>query len=112
MDLKTATWMVRNLDQPVSMVQLSSENEVFAGGWDGQLTHWDSEGNHRWTTPTNDRISAIALNETRWLSPAVCMSSSCLVPPEKSCGLLRSKEAPMKCSGGKGTSWPFLRLRY
>ncbi len=64
MDLKTATWMVRNLDQPVSMVQLSSENEVFAGGWDGQLTHWDSEGNHCWTTPTNDRISAIALNET------------------------------------------------
>ena len=45
------------------MVQLSTENEVFAGGWDGQLTHWDSEGNHRWTTPTNDRISAIALND-------------------------------------------------
>ncbi len=64
MDLTTATWMVRNLDQPVSMVHLTPENDVFAGGWDGQLTHWDAEGNHRWTTPTNDRISAIALNDT------------------------------------------------
>lgn len=64
MDLKTATWMVRNLDQPVSMVHLTAEQDVFAGGWDGQLTHWDSEGTHRWTTPTNDRISAIALNDT------------------------------------------------
>jgi WD40 repeat protein len=64
MDLKTATWMVRNLDQPVSMVHLTSENDVFAGGWDGQLTHWDGEGNHRWTTLTNDRISGIALNDT------------------------------------------------
>ena len=62
MDLKTATWMVRNLDQPVSMVHLTEEHGVFAGGWDGQLTHWDSEGNHLWTAPTNDRISAIALS--------------------------------------------------
>ena len=64
MDLKTATWMVRTLDQPVSMVHLTPQHGVFAGGWDGQLTHWDGEGNHLWTTPTNDRISAIALSET------------------------------------------------
>ena len=62
MDLKAATWMVRNLEQPVSMVHLTAEHDVFAGGWDGQLTRWDGEGNHLWSTPTNDRISGIALS--------------------------------------------------
>lgn len=63
MDLKSATWMVRSLDQPVSMVHLTDEQDVFAGGWDGRLTHWAEDGTHRWTAQTNDRISAIALNE-------------------------------------------------
>ena len=63
MDLKSATWMVRSLDQPVSMVHLTDEQDVFAGGWDGRLTHWAEDGTHQWTAQTNDRISAIALNE-------------------------------------------------
>jgi len=63
MDLKAATWMVRSLDQPVSMVHLTDDQDVFAGGWDGRLTHWAEDGTHRWTAQTNDRISAIALNE-------------------------------------------------
>lgn len=63
MDLKGATWMVRSLDQPVSMVHLSSEQDVFAGGWHGRLTHWAHDGEHRWTAQTNDRVSAIALSE-------------------------------------------------
>lgn len=57
--------MVRNLDQPVSMVHLTSEQDVFAGGWHGRLTHWAEDGEHRWTAQTNDRVSAIALSETQ-----------------------------------------------
>ncbi len=63
MDLKSATWMVRTLDQPVSALHITTENEVFAGGWDGRLTLWDDEGNHRWTAQTNDRISALAVSD-------------------------------------------------
>ena len=64
MDLKDATWMVRTMDQPVSTVHLDDMNGVFAGGWDGRLTHWDEAGEHVWTAQTNDRISALALNDT------------------------------------------------
>ena len=64
MDLKDATWMVRTMDQPVSTVHLDDANGVFAGGWDGRLTHWDEVGEHVWTAQTNDRISALALNDT------------------------------------------------
>lgn len=63
MDLNSATWMVRTLDQPVSALHITSENEVFAGGWDGRLTLWDDGGEHLWTAQTNDRISAVALSE-------------------------------------------------
>ena len=64
MDLNGATWMVRSLDQSVSLVRLTPEGEVFAGGWDGLLACWDSEGNSRWTAQTNDRISALAFSDT------------------------------------------------
>ena len=63
MDLSTATWMVRHLDQPVSMVHITSKRGVFAGGWDGQLVHWDDQGEQRWRAQTNDRISSIALTD-------------------------------------------------
>jgi outer membrane protein assembly factor BamB len=63
MDLNSATWMVRQLEQPVSMVHLDEHHGVFAGGWDGRLTHWDEAGEHVWTAQTNDRISALALSE-------------------------------------------------
>ena len=64
MDLKGAAWMVRSLDQSVSMVHLAPSNDVFAGGWDGRLACWDAEGNSVWTVQTPDRISAMALGET------------------------------------------------
>ena len=64
MDLNGATWMVRHLDEPVSTVYLDEHQGVFAGGWDGRLTHWDQAGEHVWTAQTNDRISALALNDT------------------------------------------------
>ena len=38
MDLNGATWMVRQLEQSVSMVHLDEHQGVFAGGWDGRLT--------------------------------------------------------------------------
>ena len=63
MDLSTATWMVRHLDQPVSMVHITPKRGVFAGGWDGQLVHWDDQGEQRWRAQTNDRISSIALSD-------------------------------------------------
>ena len=63
MDLSTATWMVRHLDQPVSMVHITPQRGVFAGGWDGQLVHWDDQGEQRWRAQTNDRISSIALSD-------------------------------------------------
>ena len=63
MDLNSATWMVRTLEQPVSALHVTSENQVFAGGWDGRLTLWDDGGEHLWTAQTNDRISAVALSE-------------------------------------------------
>lgn len=55
--------MVRSLDQPVSLVHVTSEHDVFAGGWHGCLTHWAEDGQHRWTAQTSDRISSIALSE-------------------------------------------------
>ena len=64
MDLNGATWMVRSLDQSVSLVRLTLEGDVFAGGWDGVLACWDSEGNSRWTVQTDDRISALAISDT------------------------------------------------
>ena len=63
MDLKGAAWMVRSLDQSVSMVHLADSNDVFAGGWDGRLACWDAEGNSLWTAQTPDRISAMALGD-------------------------------------------------
>ena len=65
MDLNGATWMVRSLDQSVSLVQLSSSNEVYAGGWDGRVSCWDEEGNSRWSAQTHDRVSALALSDTQ-----------------------------------------------
>ena len=38
MDLNGATWMVRQLEQSVSMVHLDEHQGVFAGGWDGRLS--------------------------------------------------------------------------
>lgn len=82
MDLNGATWMVRSLDQSVSLVHLSSANEVFAGGWDGRVSCWDDEGNSLWSAQTNDRVSALALSETQ----AVVASGLHLVSLDRTSG--------------------------
>jgi hypothetical protein len=62
MDLNEATWMVRSLDESVSSLLLTEDNQVLAGGWDGRLVCWDQEGTLRWSAQTNDRINSIACN--------------------------------------------------
>ena len=62
MDLKGAMWMQRSLGESVSLVHLMENGDVFAGGWDGRLIRWDEEGTTLWSTQTNDRISALAIN--------------------------------------------------
>jgi len=63
MDLNSATWMVRSLDEAVSAVLVDDEATVFAGGWNGRVACWDAEGNSRWTVQTEDRIGAFALGK-------------------------------------------------
>lgn len=63
MDLNDAAWMVRTLGQSVSVVHLTAEGNVLAGGWDGLLAMWDADGGLLWKTSTPDRVSAVAVNE-------------------------------------------------
>ena len=63
MDLRGATWMVRSLGESVSMVKVMENGDVFAGGWDGNLTRWDEEGVVIWSIQTGNRISAIAISD-------------------------------------------------
>lgn len=59
MDLLQAAWMVRNLGQPVSSVKIDKNQAIIAGGWDGLLTKWDSEGDAVWSVQCSDRIESI-----------------------------------------------------
>ena len=59
MDLLDSAWMQRNLGESVSCVHLLPNGDVLAGGWDGNVTFWDQEGHHYWTTNTSNRISAV-----------------------------------------------------
>ena len=87
--------MVRTMDQPVSTVHLDDANGVFAGGWDGRLTHWDEAGEHVWTAQTNDRISALALNDTTVVVASGLHVWPSTGPPVRSAGRRPWKEAPM-----------------
>ena len=62
MDLLTSAWMTRSLGESVSAVHLVQEGGVFAGGWDGNLKHWDAEGELVWTATLPDRITVIAIH--------------------------------------------------
>ncbi len=68
MDLNDAAWMVRSLGQSVSVVHLTDEGEVVAGGWDGLLAMWDADGTLVWKTSTPDRVSALAVGSTSMLA--------------------------------------------
>ncbi len=55
--------MVRELGPPVSALQLDDNQCLIAGGWDGLLRKWDSEGDIVWTVQCSDRIESIMLVE-------------------------------------------------
>jgi len=59
MDLTQSTWMIRELGQPVSALYIGADYSITAGGWDGKLSHWDSEGKHLWSVDCMDRIESI-----------------------------------------------------
>ena len=59
MDLTQSTWMIRDLGQPVSAVRICPDKSIIAGGWDGKLSHWDSDGKLLWSTDCMDRIESI-----------------------------------------------------
>ncbi len=58
MDLAQAAWMVRDLGQPVSSVDLEDDS-VIAGGWNGLLKKWNGDGDLMWSVQCSDRIEAI-----------------------------------------------------
>tara|TARA_B100000282_G_scaffold113905_1_gene80837 strand:- start:172 stop:1194 length:1023 start_codon:yes stop_codon:yes gene_type:complete len=58
MDLIQAAWMIRDLGQPVSALDLE-EDSVIAGGWDGALRKWNGDGDLIWKAQCSDRIESI-----------------------------------------------------
>jgi len=61
MDLIQAAWMIRDLGQPVSALHICEDSSLIAGGWDGALKKWDSEGGLLWSVECEDRIETILL---------------------------------------------------
>jgi hypothetical protein len=58
MDLIQAAWMIRDLGQPVSALDLE-EDSVIAGGWNGALRKWNGDGDLMWKAQCSDRIESI-----------------------------------------------------
>ena len=58
MDLVQAAWMIRDLGQPVSAIDIEDDS-VIAGGWDGLLKEWNGDGDLIWSAQCQDRIEAI-----------------------------------------------------
>tara|TARA_B100000459_G_scaffold147291_1_gene116294 strand:+ start:8101 stop:9171 length:1071 start_codon:yes stop_codon:yes gene_type:complete len=63
MDLFSSTWVTRSLGESVSAVHLEQDGSIYAGGWNGRLKHWDSEGTLRWTAKLPDRITVLSVSE-------------------------------------------------
>jgi len=63
MDLFASAWMTRSLGESVSAVHLEQGGGIFAGGWNGNLKHWDAEGELVWTATLPDRITVLAIHE-------------------------------------------------
>ena len=79
MDLLSACWMIRSLDQAVSSISLDSDNNLIAGGWDGQIKKWDSDGDLQWVQNLPDRISEIVFHNKKIIVASglhiVCLNS-------------------------------------
>ena len=61
MDLIQAAWMIRDLGQSVSALHICEDSSLIAGGWDGALKKWDSDGGLLWSVECEDRIETILL---------------------------------------------------
>lgn len=64
MDLLSAVWMERSLNQPISALRVDSQGAILAGGWDGALKHWNGAGDVLWSAELPDRITSISLHES------------------------------------------------
>ena len=63
MDLLGACWMIRSLEQPVASVSFDEQNNLVAGGWDGQIRKWNSDGDLLWSENLPDRITEIIFHK-------------------------------------------------
>ena len=63
MDLLGACWMIRSLEQPVASVSFDEQNNLVAGGWDGQIRKWNSDGDLLWSENLPDRITEIIFHQ-------------------------------------------------
>lgn len=70
MDLLSAVWMERSLNQPISALHVDSQGAVLAGGWDGALKHWNDAGDVLWSAELPDRITSISVHENSVLVTA------------------------------------------
>jgi WD40 repeat protein len=59
MDLLGACWMIRSLEQPIASISFDSDDNLVAGGWDGQIRKWNLDGDLLWTQVLPDRICDI-----------------------------------------------------
>ena len=53
--------MIRDLGQSVSAIHICKDSSLIAGGWDGALKKWNSEGGLLWSVECQDRIEAILI---------------------------------------------------
>lgn len=63
MELEAAAWMVRSLGQCVSSLYQSQQGDLVAGGWDGRIRMWNSQGDVMWTAESGDRVSDITRHD-------------------------------------------------
>lgn len=62
MGLMKDTWMTRSLGEDVSALMIH-EGGVIAGGYEGLVRYWDSEGELLWTSQCDSRVSDFAIKD-------------------------------------------------
>tara|TARA_B100001093_G_scaffold189183_1_gene181742 strand:- start:4550 stop:5626 length:1077 start_codon:yes stop_codon:yes gene_type:complete len=68
MDLLSAVWMERSLNQSISALHVDAEGGILAGGWDGALKRWNAAGDVLWAASLPDRITTIVVHGERILA--------------------------------------------
>ncbi|MBP04224.1 MAG: hypothetical protein CMA72_05505 [Euryarchaeota archaeon] len=78
MDLVSAAWMTRSLGESVSAIHLDHDENLYAGGWNGSLRHWNSDGDLLWSSQLNDRITIIS-REGEYVFATAGLHITCLL---------------------------------